>query len=87
MCVDAHIPSGASETLVFPVRYVFVGFRVDVLFGQPKVDDVDDVWLFGGLSSNQEVLWLHVPIDEVFGVNILHPRQLKRKEGEKISAD
>lgn len=47
MCVDAHVSGGACETLVFPVGYVFMGLWVDVLFGQPEVDDVDDVGLLG----------------------------------------
>ena len=37
MSVDAHVPSSASEALVFSVGYVFVGHRVDIFFRQPKI--------------------------------------------------
>jgi len=43
MCVDAHVPSRSSQTLVLAIRNVLVRFRVHVFLGQTEVNDVDDV--------------------------------------------
>ena len=37
VCVDRHVPRRARQGLVFAVWDVFVGVRVDVLLGEPKV--------------------------------------------------
>ena len=72
---------------MLPVRDVFFGFGVDVLLGQAKVYNVNDVLLLVALPSNQEVLWLHIPVDEVLGVDVLHPGDLGRKWEWAISAE
>lgn len=46
MCIDAHISSSSSQTLMFSVWDVFLGLRVDVFFRQAKVYDVDGVLPF-----------------------------------------
>lgn len=73
MRVDGHVPSRSSQALVLPVRDVFFGLGVDVFFGQAKVNDVDNMLLFIPLTSDEKVFGLHVPVDEVFGVHVLHP--------------
>lgn len=44
---------------------------VDVLLGEAKVDDVDDLVLLHGGAADEEVLRLDVPVDEVLGVHEL----------------
>lgn len=61
---------------MLPVRDVFFGLGVDVLFGQPEVDDVNGVLPFAARSAHEKVFWLHVPVDQTAGVNVLHPRYL-----------
>ena len=63
MCVDGHVSGGAGQTLMLPVWNVFFGLGVDVLFGQAKVDDVDNAFLFIPLPSDEEVFRLYIPID------------------------
>lgn len=58
---------------MLPVRDVFFGLGVDVFFGQAKVNDVDNMLLFIPLASDEKVFGFHVPVDEVFGVDVLHP--------------
>lgn len=58
---------------MLPVWNVFFGLGVDVLFGQAKVNDVDNVFLFVPLSSDEEVFRFYVSVDEVLGVHVLHP--------------
>ena len=41
--VDAHVASGATQTLLFPVGDVLFGFRIPVLLCHAKVDDMDDL--------------------------------------------
>lgn len=37
MGVYAHVPSGARQVLLLPIRYVLVGRPVHVVFGQPEI--------------------------------------------------
>lgn len=86
MCVNAHVAGRPRQALVFPVRDVFFGLWVDVLFGKPKVDYMDGVLPLAARPPNQEVLWLHVSIDQAPGVDVLHARDLgdeKKREDEK----
>lgn len=73
VCVNAHVACRPSQTLVLPVRDVFFGLRVYVLFGQTKVDDVDGVLPLASWPPNQEVFWLHISVYQTLGVDILHP--------------
>ena len=75
MCVDGGVPRRAGKVLLVPVRYMYVSLGVAVLLGQPKVDDVDEVALLA--EAHQEVVGLDVSVDEVLGVNVLHPTDLK----------
>lgn len=72
MCINTHISGCPRQTLVLSVWNMFVSFWVDVLLGQTKVYNVDDVLLFCRLSAYQKVLWLYIPVYEMFGVDILH---------------
>lgn len=83
MCVDAHVSSSSSQTLVFSVWDVFLGLWVYVFFRQPKVYDVDGVLPFGAGSAHQEVLWLHVSIDQASGVDKLHAGYLRQRTEQK----
>lgn len=68
---------------MLPVRDVFFGLGVDVLFGQAKVDDVDNMLLFIPLTSDEKVFGFDVSVDEVFGVDVLHPRDLEQMKERK----
>ncbi len=74
MRVDGGVARRAGEILVFPVRDVLVGARVSVLLGEPEVDDVDEVALLP--EPHEEVVRLHVPVDEVFRVDVLDSTDL-----------
>jgi len=63
MCVDAHVPSSSRQTFVLTIRNVLVRFRVDILFGKTKVNDVDDAVSVSRVSANQEILRLHISED------------------------
>ena len=81
MCVYAHISGGAGEALVLPVRDVLVAVWVDVLLRQTKVYDVDDGLIGGAVATEEEVLWLHVPVYQVFTVYILQSCYLEMWRG------
>lgn len=76
MCIDAHVSGSAGQAFVFPVRNMFPRFRVDVLFREAEVDDVDYTGLFRSRPAQQEVLRLNVPVDEVLGMDVFDPIQL-----------
>lgn len=78
--VDTHVARGPSQALVLPVGDVFFGLGVDVLFGQPEVDDVDCVLPLAPRPPHQKVLRLDVPVYQALGVDVLHPRYLGHRE-------
>lgn len=75
--VDAHVARCARQALVLAVWDVLLGFRVDVLLGQPEVDDVDRVLPLAARPPDQEVLGLHIAVDEALGMHVLHARDLR----------
>lgn len=48
---------------------------VTVLLGQTKVDNVDQVALFA--QAHEKVVWLHVSVDEVLGVDVFDTANLR----------
>jgi len=65
MCVDAHIPSSAGQTLVFSVRYVLVCSWVNKLFRQTKVYYMNYVVFFAGRPTDEEILRLDIAVNEI----------------------
>lgn len=51
---------------------------VTVFLGQAKVDDVDEVALFA--QAHEKVVWLHVSVDEVLGVDVFDATDLRAEE-------
>lgn len=78
MCIDTHVSSSSSKTLVFSVWDVFLGLRVYVFFCQAKVYDVDGVLPLGAGSAHQEVLRLHISIDQASSMDKLHTGYLRQ---------
>lgn len=74
VCVDGGVAGGAGQVLVLAVGDVLVRAGVAVLLGQAEVDDVDQVALLA--QAHQEVVGLHVSVDEVLGVDVLDPADL-----------
>lgn len=70
MCVDRRLPGSPSQIFVFPLGDVLLSLGVPLLFGQPKIDDVDLIGLLA--KPDEEVVWLDVPVDEVLGVHKLN---------------
>ena len=63
MSVDAHVASGSGQTFVLSKRYVFASFRIDVLFGQTKVDHVNDVHFLRTNPADKEIFRFNVAVD------------------------
>jgi len=72
--VDGGVARGARQVLVLAVGDVLVRAGVPVLLGQPKVDDVHKVALLA--QAHQEVVGLHVAVDEVLRVDVLDAADL-----------
>lgn len=70
MGVDRGVAGGASKVLILTVGDVLVRSGITVFLGQAKVDDVDQVALLA--EPHQEVVRLHVSVDEVLGVDVLN---------------
>lgn len=78
MGVDGGVAGGACEVLILAVGDVLVRSGVTVFLGQAKVDDVDQVALLA--QPHQEVVWLHVSVDEILGVDVFDAADLEAEE-------
>lgn len=76
--VDGGIAGSASQVLVFPVGDMLVGAGITVFLGQAEVNDVDQVAFLP--QAHEEVVRLHVPVDEVLGVDVLDAADLGEVE-------
>ena len=74
MCVDAGVPGGARQVLVFSVRDVLVRARVTVFLRESKVNHVHEVPLLA--ETHQEVVGFHVAVDEVLRVDVFYAADL-----------
>lgn len=68
MAVNRSIPWGTGETLVIFVRNM-LSILLNVLLGQSEVNDEDFAAVL--MRPNQEILRLDIPMDELFGVDVL----------------
>lgn len=82
MCVDGSITCRSSQILVLPVRDMLVCAGITVFFGQAKVNDVHQVTLLS--KPHEEVVWLHVTMDEILGVDILNATNLGRSNHKTV---
>ena len=76
MGVNTGVSGRSSQCLVLAVRDVLVSAGIAVFLCQTKVNDVDQVSLLP--QSHQEVVRLHVAVDEILGVNVLQSTYLRR---------
>lgn len=82
MSVYGGVAGGAGQVLVLAVGDVLVCASVAVFLGQAEVDDVDQVALLA--QPHQKVVWLHVSVDEVLGVDVLNAADLDTEVGEGL---
>lgn len=78
MCVYWGVAGSSGEILVLTVGDVLVCASVTVFFGQTKVNDVDQIALFA--QAHEKVVWLHISVDEVLGVDVFDTTNLVAKE-------
>lgn len=63
MCIDTSISCRSCQRLIVLVRDVLARFRVSIPFGEAEINYVDNVLFLA--VANKEVVWLHVPVNEV----------------------
>lgn len=66
MSIDTHVSHGSGQIFVFSIVDVPASFGVNVLLGQAKIDDMNDVWVVFWKPSNQTVFRFDVSINQVF---------------------
>jgi hypothetical protein len=76
MGIDRHVSGCATQTLALSVRDMLFCFRISILFGHSKVDNVDDIGGFGTRSTDEEVVGLDVSVDEVTVMDRLYTGEL-----------
>lgn len=55
---------------------MLLGLWVTVLFGHAKINNVNDIGGFTSGSSNQEVVWFDISVDQVLLMNSLDSGEL-----------
>ena len=55
---------------MFPIRNVFIGFGVDVLFSQSEVDDMNAVVSPRRLTTQKKVFRFDIAINEMLAVDV-----------------
>lgn len=73
--IDRGIAGSACQVLVFPVGNMLVCTGISVLLGQAEVNDVHQVAFLP--QAHEEVVGLHIPVDEVLRVYVLDAADLK----------
>lgn len=79
MRINAHVSRCSRQAFVFPVPDVLLRQRVDIFFGEAKVDDMYEAVLLARRTTDEEILGLHVAVDDVLGMNVLQSRYLETK--------
>ncbi len=74
MRVDRHVPGGAAQGLLFPVRDVLLGPGVPVPLGHAEIHHVHLVLVGHAPAADQEVVRLDVPVYEIVLVHPLDQR-------------
>ena len=77
MCIDTHVTSSPGQRLTLPVGYMLLCLRVPVLFCHTKIDNVDHICGLRVWSTDEEVIWLNVSVDQILLVYCLYPRKLR----------
>ena len=77
MGVYRGVAGCAGQVLVLAVRDVLVRAGITVFLSQAEVDDVDQVAFL--TEPHQKVVWLHISVDEVLGVDVFNAADLKHR--------
>ncbi len=67
MCVDGSVTGSTGKILVLTVGDMLMSFTISILFGQTKIDHIDDVGFFS--ETEEEVIGLDISMDIVSTVN------------------
>ena len=73
MRINAGIAGSAREIFVFPIRNVLVRTWIAVLFGQAKINDMNDTLPFA--ESNQKIVGFDISMNERFGMDVFESAQ------------
>ena len=58
---------------------------IAIFLGQAKIDDIHQVTLLA--QTHQEVVWLHISVDEVLGVDVFNAADLQAGAEHKCCDD
>ena len=68
MGVDRGVSGRAGQIFILPIWDVLVSFWITIFLAEAEIDHVEDVRL--PTEPDQEVVGLHIPVDEVFVMQI-----------------
>ena len=71
MSINTCIPRCACQGLVIFIWDVLACLGVPVPLGQPKINNIDNILFLA--VPNQEVVWLHIPVNEMVVMQKLKP--------------
>ena len=84
--VDRRVARRPRHVLVLAVGDVLVAPRISIFFSEPEIDDVDHMLSFP--EPDQEVVRLHVAVDEALRVDVFQPRnELVRQHQHRLEVE
>jgi len=67
MCVDGSVTGSTGKIFVLTIGDMLMSFTISILFGQTKIDHIDNVGFFS--ETEEEVIGLDISMDIVSTVN------------------
>lgn len=77
MCIYGSITSSSGKIFILPIDYMFIGSAITILLGKAKIYNVDQIATF--TQTHKKIVWLDIPVYEVFTMYIFYSIQLKNK--------
>lgn len=76
MGVDTHVARCTGQRLPLTVWDMLLRFRIPILLGHSKVNDVDYIGGLGVRATDEEVVGLDITVDQVLFVDCLNAGEL-----------
>lgn len=85
MSINTHVTRCASKTLVFPIWYMLVSIQIYIFFGESKIDDMNYFLFISGTTSNEEIFWFDITINQMSKMYIFYPMELVEENTHKYT--
>lgn len=79
MRIDRHITGGTGQRLPLAIWNMLFSLGISILLSHAKVNHMNNVGRLCTRLAYQKIIGLDITVDEVFFMNSLHSRQLRKR--------